>query len=387
MPATSFASNMTGTGRWLLCAESCITGQVNEEWEYPRAAAAAATRLLDRFPEHLEALTFLVDHYMTDEPLRAREYARRAHRLRPLDPEVADKAVSAHLGALRHCVSECDFERGRQEFVEAERFSGGKLDPVSFVRRGLLEVKAGRAEEAKPWFDRAVEAWGDPLPLVLLRSIDARRCRLSPEQCDLFAADWREAAGSKGVTCLGIGLVCEILAGCLHNKVNYPGREQDVKSAVALYNKHVRKRFAARDLRRVAGLLEVAPRESKAFHRLIERVAARFPTDPYFAIKAMEGEMMRGAGRFSPKKVLAMLAKAHAAAEKSSDPDERKWAEEIGKRMEIVRQAMGGMMPGFGMPGFGFDPGMIDELMRRRRAGMSGEDDSDDDSDDDFEDN
>jgi tetratricopeptide (TPR) repeat protein len=57
--------------------------QAFEAAEMPEQAAAAYRRLLDSFPDNLEALLCLADYYLArDEPLAARDFLFRVRRIR-----------------------------------------------------------------------------------------------------------------------------------------------------------------------------------------------------------------------------------------------------------------------------------------------------------------
>lgn len=352
--------------------------QAIQQWELPARAAETAQKLLDRFPEHFETLVFLANHRLGhDDALPARDLARRAHRLKPLDREVSELLRAAHQAAARHYGIAGDIDRARQELDEADKFATtSDMQVGHWVHRCVLESKAGNPAEATSWFDRIATAWGDPLPILLARSIEARRYRLAREDCERFAAEWRAAAANRKITCLGIGQACEILATYLRAGTDYPGRADDVKSVATLYVRNQKKRFSVNDMRRIAGLLELVRTERGAFEQLVARGVRKYPKDPFFLLKAAEREIARGPYDFRPHKLFPGLRAALAAAEKSTNPDDRRLAEEIRSRLKTVEDVARGPLADFG-----FNPDRAREILERILAGedVDLEDEGDDD--------
>ncbi|NLX96413.1 MAG: hypothetical protein GXY83_09575 [Rhodopirellula sp.] len=67
-----------------------------------REAARTLKKLLEHYPDDLDALVALVDDYQREgDPLKARPYAQRAANLKPLDRAIGGRLWSNHVAAAR----------------------------------------------------------------------------------------------------------------------------------------------------------------------------------------------------------------------------------------------------------------------------------------------
>jgi tetratricopeptide (TPR) repeat protein len=286
-----------------------------ETWEKPEQAALAYRRLLERFPENLDALLLLANYHLRrDEPHAARDFLFRAQRLRPLDPRIKAKIHALHLATARHHALAGRWDEGRAELAAAEKMDGPRPPAYRLlVQRAVLEMKAGQGGPARDLLCQAQDELGEAAPLWLLATIEGT-CYNLPEAVLVGFEDRWATARKKGRSSLAAGEMCRILDGYLEAGVVYLGRKSHVELLVDFLRRCLRTRWQAADLRSVLELLiflnlpeqrrvEKSPRHADpgGMAKLLEKYAAKarakFPDVAFFQLLAGEMEMRKGPRR------------------------------------------------------------------------------------------
>src|SRR5205085_6065857 len=75
-----------------------LLSETYKEWKQPEKVEETYRRILDLFPDDLEALTSLARvHYDKNEPAQALDYLQRARKLKPLDEDLVTHEISARI--------------------------------------------------------------------------------------------------------------------------------------------------------------------------------------------------------------------------------------------------------------------------------------------------
>jgi tetratricopeptide (TPR) repeat protein len=197
----------------------------------PAKAAAVYRRALKHLPEDLDALRFLVGHGLSDdEPLEALECARRARRLKPMDPEIVGLLWSAHLASARYFARAGRWEEGRAAFASADALCPQKRDELFvLVRRGTFEYKAGCVEAGRQWVEQALQSSPHPAAVWMAMAIEAIRYDLPQSDAWAYEKRWLDALRQR---CNGqaAGTMCEFMTSQLKTQKAYKGRAEHVKS-------------------------------------------------------------------------------------------------------------------------------------------------------------
>ncbi len=263
-------------------------------WGQPEEALAVRRRLLEVYPDDVDTLMDLVDHFRRDDPGRALEYARRARTLKPLDPEARDREWAALVSLAREHALKRRFDEARDAFEAADRLQpeSSRSLPV-LARKAALELKAGRDDRADALIAEARGLLEEPGPLWLALLIEARRYKLSKAKREPFEQHWD---GSLAMKCRGetAGALAGLLAPFLAEDVSYTGRESHVRQVVDYLRRTTRLTYRRADLAEVCGLLGLVPRERKLFETLVRRGVKHFPDAPEFLLMLGALELEKG---------------------------------------------------------------------------------------------
>lgn len=267
-------------------------------------AAGVYRRLLERFPDHLDALQFLFSHHMkSGEPIAARDYALRAQRLKPANPEIVKMVWMGHVASARHYALEGKFDLGRAEFAAAECIDSGDAEPFHLLaRKAVFELKAGETELGRRLAEETKGLLEDPAPAVLVLLIEATRFHLPLQLGGIMAEwelEWRRALTGKR-SAKAAGRLGSLMLGFLIGGTEYPGRETHLQQVFNYVKRSGRVRWDGASLRNVCLFLDAMARERR--HRgatalLKTRLAQglkKFPEIPDFPFLAGRQEMDKG---------------------------------------------------------------------------------------------
>jgi len=334
--------------------------QAFAECQEPEKAAATYRRLIDRFPENLEALVHLAAHYMKrDEPLEARDFVLRAQRLKPLDAQIKSMVLKVHLAAARQHALAGHWTEGRAELAAAERLSSQHADGYRLlVRQAALEFKAGEFGLGHRLLDRAGSALGESAPVWLLMAIEGIRYAMPKAVAADFEYRWLKAL-KKSRNSRAAGEMCRIAAEEASGGASYAGQAKHVQELLDFLGRCSRVKWQAPDLRSVLEFLVVwehregRGRDASADNpspvtRLLEGLVAKarseFPEGAFFQLLAGEREIRKGPwacdrsfARDCFQRTLALLAganDANSSAWAKRAKEKLHFLDEVGERME-----------------------------------------------------
>jgi tetratricopeptide (TPR) repeat protein len=261
-------------------------------WGQEEEAAASYRQLLEHSPEHLDALMFLFQHHFgRNEPMAARDYALKAWRLKPANPQILEMAWIGHMGAARQFALEGKFEEGRAEFAAAERLPGDHGEPFHLLaRKAIFEYKAGDTALGQRLVEEAIGTLEEPAPALLVLLVEAARYDL-PYRLGGIVADleyrWQRILKHKknGKTA---GRFCRTMLGLLMGRIDYPGRSTHLEQVRGYVDRCGRVRWEADDLRAVCMFLKALPKENRSsstlgrLRKLVRQGYRKFPEAPDF---------------------------------------------------------------------------------------------------------
>ncbi|MFH1922741.1 MAG: hypothetical protein ABIP48_22995 [Planctomycetota bacterium] len=298
--ATEYFDNALRWAPNLLSAyEALAAAQI--DWKEPEKAAETFRRLLEHFPENLDALLFLAQHHVRrDEPLRAGEYARQAHRLKPANKVIAGLLWSAHVGSARHYALRNEWEEGRAEFEAADKLNPSARDAYHLLaRKAIFELRARDFALGEQLAEQAQSQAAEPTPALLVLAVEAIRYDLSRTARSGFQRQW-EAALKKRCCSQTAGLMSMALTAYLVVEVDYSGRRDHVKHLLAYVRRCSHVKWAAGDLRNVCTFLETLAEQAefsgdvRLLGKLVRKGLKKFPQEPAFHVMAGELEIAKG---------------------------------------------------------------------------------------------
>jgi tetratricopeptide (TPR) repeat protein len=319
----------------------------------PEAAAAAARRLLEQFPDDFEALDFLVDHHFDrEEPEPALDYVLRARKLKPLDDAVARDEWGVRVLRVRSLALQGRFDEGRAELAAAESTSPELSRSVHYqARRAIFELKAGQTERGEAMIADLQETLSEPTALWLALLIEATRYKLPQADRGRFDARWTNAQSRK-VRSDTAGALADLMGPFVAGKVTYEGRETHVVQVLGYLRRTTRIKYRLNDLKEVCTFLKLFPKEQALYAKLLARGQKLFPKSPFFLVLAGDLEMSKGplAAR-NLTRARESYEKALPLAQASTDPADKKLVPTIQQGLSMIKDMHSGPV---GLPFGGF---------------------------------
>ena len=318
---------------------------VYESGGQPERAAEAAKRLLESFPDDLDALVYLSDHYFRrDDPAQALGFVIRARKLKPLDQKVLLSEWACRVALARHHALHGRWDEGRLELETAARLQPELGRSTHFsARRASLEIKAGRPDAAKAIIDEALQQLPEPAPLWLAMAIEARRFLLPKVEIDRFEAMWLAAISGKvrGETA---GALADLLGSFVGGKITYPGQDEHTKQVMEYLRRTTRIKYSRDDLGHACSFAGLVPKHGDLFEKLAKRGLKLFPDAPEFPMMMGSAEMEKGPFRADLSKARKHLEAALklARAQESSDPRVAAMIPRIRQTLNAINDLFGG---------------------------------------------
>ena len=150
------------------------------------------TRLLERFPDHLETLTLLAGHYFDeDDSAAALPLVQQARAIKPLDESLRELEWNIRVRLARSLALAKSFDLGREQFTAAEELMPDCRNEYYFLaRRVIFEAKASQAEKSDLYLERAKASLVEPTPLWLALSIESIRYGMTKATQKGYAQMW-----------------------------------------------------------------------------------------------------------------------------------------------------------------------------------------------------
>jgi hypothetical protein len=355
--------------------------EVNDDWELQSGVEAAAKRLLAAFPDDLDTLTLLANHYVgRSDPAVALPLVQRARKLKPLDHSLRELEWTIRVGLARlHALAQ-RFDEGRAEFKAAEELLPECRNQYFYLaRKVIFEAKAGQTQASDHNLREAQASLVEPTPLWLALSIEASRYRMTKATQDGYHQLWTKDLKKKCKSETA-GEMASLLGTFLSADIEYPGRDGHVKEVVAYLQRTTRSKYGREDIEHVCEFLIHVPKESKLLEKLVKHGLKSHPQSTLLNFRAGLIEMAKGPYQLE-KGARPYLEKALKLAEASTEPKETELLPQIKDALtmlnEMSKRSMFSPFSGegpFSMPFMDFDDFDDDD-----------DDDDEYDDDDDFD--
>lgn len=332
------------------------------EWDEEEKAAETYRRLLERFPDHLDALQFLIRHHIRrDECLLVRDYALRAWRLKPTNPQILGLVWAGHVGAARHYALRGEWDKGRAEFDAAEKINAPYCEPyLLLARRAAFEMKAGNVERGWELAAEAKAQLPHPAPALLVLAIEATRYGL-PNRVDGVVAqcerDWMASLKRKRLSSTA-GRMARTVLAYLAGGVDYRGRQAHLDRVVGYLRACARIRWQCDDLLAACELLrEVSGKDESAetaevWEKLARRGCKLFPESPVFFLMAGDIEFAKGPIQCNRRHARRCYERVVELAEKTA-PADASMVEHARRQLSLLDRVSSRHPFAFRVPPFG----------------------------------
>ena len=310
------------------------------DWEQPAEAAEVYQRMVRQFPDHFDALFFLSQHYHRQrDELNARDFAARAHRVKPLDTATTSWLARTHLSAAGHHARNKQWEKARDELRAVAKLDSAITDSyVYLAHQALLELKAKNADAGWRLVEQAEQRLPEPAPVYLVLAIEASRFGLPQKTSQSFLRQWKKALKCR---CQGktAGLMCHTMKDYLDNNPPAMKQQQALLEPLLQYVRRCsRAAFEHDDLRAVCGFLGERPDEMDAFERLVNKGIRRFRESAFFQYMAGQMQMRKGPIDCDRVRAVWHFERAVALARQSRSADDGEIAEAAKRVLTLLRE-------------------------------------------------
>ena len=289
----------------------------------PEEAARAYRRLLEHVPDHLDALSFLAKHHVSHgEGRKARQFAQRAHELKPLDKKAHELLWATYVEGACELARTEQYEKARAEAAAADRLQPErKGDFDVLARHAVLEIKAGNPGAARRFVEQAQEQLDEPTALWLVMTIEAIRYDLPWQEMCLYEKRWRQAL-KRRCRSKTAGLMCHVLDAHLRMPQPYPQHQEHTRNLLQYVRRCSRVKWRPEDLRHVCEFLEQLE-ELELLTKFAKKGIRNCPEIGYYHWLMGMAEIGKGPFRYNRRLTVERLQRAIELASKSSDPRDK----------------------------------------------------------------
>jgi tetratricopeptide (TPR) repeat protein len=293
-----------------------------DDWDDEKKVAATAQRLLAKFPEDVDTLQLLGEHYVESNDLAAAlPHVQKARRVKPLDESLRELEWTIRVGLARNCALSQRWDEGRAEFAAADALlPDTKQQYFYLARKAIFELKAGRVEESDRYQQEAQKLLVEPAPLWLALAIESIRYHMTKETVDIYSRLW-EADLKKKRRSETAGELAELLGGFLTAGIAYRGQDQHIEQVVAYLRGGSRLKYRREDIERIVEFLGKLPKpDPDLVEKLLKPGLKQHPDSAL--LNLFMGSLELSKGRFLGGNTSARrhLETALRLAEASTDP-------------------------------------------------------------------
>jgi len=319
-----------------------LAARFYREEQRPREAAEVYAGLLERVPDHLDALTELADHHVRRGSARqALQYAIRARDLKPLDKATGELLWTSQLGMAEELGRAGDYDQAREALAAADSVLPMRAaDCDVMARKAVLEIKANNPAGARSLVEQALERLEEPTVLWLAMTLAASRYQLKLEEVLLYEERWREALRRRCRSSTAGGM-CRLIVETPPAPQADAELSKYARDLWGYVKRCSRVKWNLEDLRAVCEFLGAYDQWSLLM-KFVKKGIRRFPEVGYFHHLVGVEEIRKGPLRFNRKRTIDAFQRAILLASASSDPRDRRLLEEARKGLSVVT----GMLPG-----------------------------------------
>jgi tetratricopeptide (TPR) repeat protein len=290
-------------------------------------ARAAATKLLQHFPNHLETLVELGELLQAQqEHIEAVKTYERALRINPLDRRLRSRLGTAHLFAARTHAEAGELDQARVGYQAAIALN----DPAEpmlgqvYCKWAACEFKAGDAKRAEELLTKARAQNVSGLALAFSMLIEAIRCKLPRALKNRFDAEFKTGLGEPPTADAAFTLA---LTAVTHQRsgVKYPGQKAHEKLVLAYIEKASKLPFTETQFEAICdALVELAPK--RTVDQFITLAQRRFPNNPWLLLHEVRSLMKQRGHRQKGWQIQPLLERALDLAQRQQLQDDRQKA-------------------------------------------------------------
>ena len=305
----------------------------------PQQAVKVYQRLLDRVPDHLQALFFLAEHHVAHgRGLKARKFALRAHELKPLGKETRELLWTARIEAACELAKTQQYDEARGEMEAADRLQPSRAGDFDVLApKAALEIKAGNPDASRRFVEQALEQLHEPTALWLAMTVEAIRYDLPWQEECLYEKRWRQGL-KRRCSSETAGLMCHMLD--VHAKMPQPYAEhkQHTQSLLQYVGRCTRVKWRPQDLRHVCEFLEQL-KEMKLLTKFAKKGIRKCPQVGYFHLLVGMAEIAKGSLLYKRGSILRRFQRAIELASQSSDPRDKRVVDGAKRCLSLIEDA------------------------------------------------
>jgi tetratricopeptide (TPR) repeat protein len=333
--------------------------EVYRSWDATDSLVASARRLLEKFPDDLDTLTLLANHYAkNDDPAAALPLVEQARVLKPLDESLRQLEWTIRVDLARSHALLKRWNQGRAEFVTAENLiPDSKANYHYLAQKVMFEAKAGERDLSDGYLEQAVACLKEPTPLWLALAIESIRYRMTKATKEGYTKMWESALKLKRHGETG-GLMAALLDGLCKAGVEYPGRATHIKKVSAYVGPGSRLKYRQIDIESICEFLFHANQKAATIEKLVAVGLKQFPRSAQLNFRAATLETGKALFGFGNPRTRKYLDTALKLAEASTDPNETALVSPIKKALTFLNETdkmpLGFRSFGAGSAGFPF---------------------------------
>jgi hypothetical protein len=318
---------------------------------------AAALRLLAKFPDDLETLTLLAEHYLSrDEPAAALPWAQKARKLKPLDESLRENEWVIRVNLARTNALAKRLEEGRAEFAAADQLFPDRMRDYSHLaRKAVFEAKARQPDRSAALIGEAQRQIVEPGPLWLALLIQSIRYKADQKSRAEYARLWT-AELKKPVKSETAGEMARLLNSVFAMGTEYPELDSQVKKVVAYLRRTLKLNYRLSDLVAVCDFLVRASGPLPLLKNLVHRGLSTYPASARLQFEAGLIEFKMGPLGGSLVAARRHLQKAVQLAGASSDQADLKFLPQIKELLSQLNDLAEGPLGPLFFGNFPFEP-------------------------------
>lgn len=292
--------------------------------------AAAAARLLAKFPDDLETLSLLAEHFRSqDEPEAALQWAQRARKLKPLDESLREDEWAIRLDLARKHALAKRFEEGRAEFATAEQLFPERCHDYAYLaQKAVLEAKARQADRSAALITEAQRSLLEPAPLWLALLIQANHYEADRKLRAEYARRWT-AELKKPVKSETAGEMARLLDSVMTPVDEYPDLSTHVNKLVTYLGRTLKLKYRRVDIEHVCDFLGKVSESGDLLKKLVKRGLSSYPESVRLHFEAALIEFRLGPVSGSLAAARQHFARAVELAGSSTDRADQKLLPQI----------------------------------------------------------
>jgi tetratricopeptide (TPR) repeat protein len=356
--------------------------EIYRSWDAVDNFVAAARRLLAKFPDDLDTLALLAEHFAkNNDPAAALPLVVQARAMKPLDEALRELEWTIRVDLARSHALGKRWDQGRDQFVAALNLLPASKTSYHFLaQRVMFEAKAGERDLSNEYLEQARACLNEPTPLWLALAIESIRYRMTKATKDGYTKLWEADLRLKRQGETG-GLMAALLDGLWKAGVEYTGRATHIKKVAAYVGPGSRLKYRQIDIENICEFLAHTNQNAATIDKLVTVGLKQFPRSALLNFKAAALETGKGSFSFGGYRARQCLDTALKLAEASTDPKETALVDPVKKALTLLNE-MNKMplgFPSFGNGKAGFPFGAFADFFE------DWDEDDEDDDDGDFE--